>query len=99
VVPIDIRKFDESLETIRNTIRSGAWEKNLEALKEARRRVLEEYHLFAVLEKLISEAHDQTRSDRGTLIRSRKAARNQSLVQLVSHGLQVVRTRLWHSLH
>lgn len=99
LIPIDIRRFDESLEIIQRTIRDRTWEKNFNAVQEARRRVIEEYHLFAVLEKLITERHDPSRADRGALIRSRRAARNQSLVHLVSHGLQVVRTRLWHSFH
>jgi len=99
LIPIDIRKFEESLEIIQGTIRDRTWEKNLSAVQEARRRVIEDYHLFAVLEKLITERHDPSLTDSGGLIRSRRAARNQSLVHMVSHGLQVVRTRLWHSLH
>lgn len=99
VVPIDIRDFDGSVEVIRKAIRDRHWEKNYAAVQEARRRVIEEYHLFAVVERMILERHDPTRKDRGALVRSRKAARDQNLLTFVSHGLQFVRTRLWHTFH
>ncbi|MFO0975584.1 MAG: glycosyltransferase family 10 [Planctomycetaceae bacterium] len=99
VVPIDIRDFDGSVETIRKAIKDKHWEKNFAAVQEARRRVLEDYHLFAVVERMILERHDPARTDRGALVRSRKAARNQNVFTFVSHGLQFVRTRLWHTFH
>lgn len=99
VVPIDIRNYDEALDTIRRTIRDQLWEKNLSAIQEARRRVLEEYHLFAVVERMIAKRHDALRTDRGQVIHSRRAARNQSFRSMLAHGLQVMRTRLRHSFH
>jgi hypothetical protein len=92
VVPIDIRDFDASVETIRQTIRENTWEKRLGLLQEARRRVLEEYHLFAVVEKIIRE-HHQTGGTRGGLLRSRRAARHQNTWTAVSHGLELAHVR------
>lgn len=99
VVPIDIFRFEESLEIIQKTIQDRLWEKNLSAIQESRRLVLENYHLFALAERMITERFNPSRADRGSLIRSRRAARNQSLVSFVAHGIQVVKTRLWYSLH
>lgn len=96
LIPVDIRQEDEAMETIARALRDNEWEHRLPAIQEARRLCLEQYHLFAVLERLITERHDPNRKDSGALIRSRKAARNQSLGKMMSHGLEVVRNRLWH---
>lgn len=55
-IPIDIRDPVAAARVIREAIREDAWTKRLPAIEEARRRVLEEQHLFAVLCRLISDS-------------------------------------------
>lgn len=56
-VPIDIFRYRESRETIERTLRDRAYGKRLPAIREAKRRVMEEYNTFAVLSRLIEERH------------------------------------------
>jgi hypothetical protein len=71
-VPIDLRDFEGSRETIRRVIQNEEYEKRLPAIREARRMVLEEYNLFAVLAREIERLH-QTLEIKPTIIFSRKA--------------------------
>ncbi len=52
-IPIDIRDFDRARATIRSAIEANEYEKRLDAIIEARRLVLREYNLFAVLSREI----------------------------------------------
>jgi Glycosyltransferase family 10 (fucosyltransferase) C-term len=52
-VPIDIRNVEQVRETIERAIRDHEYEKRLPSIMEARRRVLEQYNLFAVLAREI----------------------------------------------
>ena len=52
-VPIDIADFDGALATIRAALAPEAYAKRLPAIAEARRRVLDEYNFFAVIERII----------------------------------------------
>ena len=57
IVPIDINDFEGSLDTIRKTIfTEGEYERRLNAVKEARRLVMEEYNLPAMLNRIITAA-------------------------------------------
>ena len=71
-MPIDIFREEESIEIIRKFIRDDEYPSRLPALIEARRRVLEEYNLFAVISGIIKERH-QTGKAAKTVIRSRRA--------------------------
>lgn len=53
-IPIDIRKPDTAIDTIRSAIRNNEYESRLADIKEARRRVLEEHNLYAMLARTIS---------------------------------------------
>jgi hypothetical protein len=79
-IPIDIFDFEGSLHIIRQAIDQGAYEKRLEAIKEARRRVLEEHNLFALLSRTIEaqSGNDPAKASRGGVIMSRRALRNSS---------------------
>ncbi|MEJ2472089.1 MAG: glycosyltransferase family 10 [Desulfuromonadales bacterium] len=61
VIPIDIHDFSASLQKIRSVIyQPGEYERRLEAVLEARRRVMYEYNLPAMLDRIITTAghHD-----------------------------------------
>jgi hypothetical protein len=53
-IPIDITDFPKALEIIRSTLANNEYQDRLPYVIEARRRVLEEYNLFAVLDREIS---------------------------------------------
>ncbi len=57
-IPIDIADFSKSLDIIRSTIANNEYRDRLPYLIEARRRVLDELNLFAVLNREIS-LHDK----------------------------------------
>lgn len=57
VVPIDIFDFDGSVETIRRVVADNEHARRLPHILEARRRVLEEHNLFAVIARFVSERH------------------------------------------
>jgi hypothetical protein len=53
-IPIDINDFPKTLSIIRSTINNNEYQDRLPYVIEARRRVLEEHNLFAVLDREIS---------------------------------------------
>ncbi|MEG9862040.1 MAG: glycosyltransferase family 10 [Parvularculales bacterium] len=61
-IPIDITDFNGTLSTIRQVIDNNGYEKRLPAILEARRRLLEEQNLFAMLAKIITKRHDNQAS-------------------------------------
>jgi len=82
-IPIDIFDFEGSINTIRRAIRANEYEKRLPYIKEARRRVLEEHNLFALLSREIEKRHDPASegasvSYAGIELYSRRALRNRS---------------------
>jgi len=54
-IPIDINDFKKTVDTIKNTLANKEYKDRLPYIIEARRRVLEEYNLFAVLDREISK--------------------------------------------
>ena len=82
-IPIDIFDFEGSINTIRRAIRANEYEKRLPYIKEARRRVLEEHNLFALLSREIEKRHDPAgegaKLDGESIeLYSRRALRNRS---------------------
>ena len=55
---IDINDVDSAAETIRRAMRDGLWDKNITAILESRRRVLEDYNTIATIVRLVNERHD-----------------------------------------
>jgi len=53
-IPIDINDFDRTVEIIRSTLANNEYEDRLPYIIEARKRVLEEHNLFALLEREIT---------------------------------------------
>ena len=57
LIPIDIMDYEGSLETVRRTLAGGEYEKRLDLICEARRRVIDEHNLFAVIARFVKEHH------------------------------------------
>lgn len=75
-IRIDIRDSEAACDTIRRAIANHEYEKRVPALIEARRRVLYEYNLFAVLAREINRLHDgDAPIEPGAVIFSRRAMR------------------------
>jgi hypothetical protein len=87
-IPVDMKDPAGAARIIRQAIMDNEYEKRLPAIIEARRRVLFEHNLFAVLSREIEKRHrpDAQAGDQGVVIYSRHALRKKSL----SHGLQIV---------
>lgn len=83
-IPIDMRDPTGAARIIRQAIRNNEYEKRLPAIMEARRRVLFEHNLFALLSREIAKRHDPAaRPVPGSVLYSRHALRKKSL----THGL------------
>ena len=76
-IPVNIFKQEESIENIRKFIHDDEYPSRLPALIEARRRVLEEYNIFAVISGIIKE-HHQWGNAANTVLRSRRAVLTRS---------------------
>jgi hypothetical protein len=60
-IPIDIRDVGGAERIIRDAIAAGEYERRLPAIREARRRVLYEHNLFAVISGIVRERSVTTR--------------------------------------
>lgn len=91
VIPIDISDFDSSLKTIRRILTTeGEYDRRLEAVKEARRRVIEEYNLPAVLSQIIEHAEPPPLNVEKGKIYSRRIMR-------IRHPAEFVRFAIWRT--
>lgn len=82
---IDIADADASVETIRRAIRDKLYEKNLGAILESRRRVLEDYAPIAQICRLVNKlnAEDEVTKE-GEVIASRHLLRGRSIFNGIS---------------
>ncbi len=85
-IPIDIDEPGAAADTIRQAIRDDWYSERLSAVQEARRLVLEDYNLFSVIERLITERH-QTNTQTGGRLHTRHQMR-------FRHPLQSIPTAL-----
>lgn len=77
-IPINIHDFEGSLKIILRAIEDGEYEKRIESIKQARRLVIEEYHTFAVVSKIVEGRHrPNAEIHRGIQIRGKHALRQQ----------------------
>lgn len=96
-IPIDIRDTRSTLEIIRKALAGNEYEKRLPAIREARRRVLFEYNLFAVLAREILLRPNTTMPViPGTRILSRRAMRASSPAVAMRDLAGKLRGRLKH---
>lgn len=99
-IPIDITRYDESLERIKAAIANDEYTRRLPAIREARRLVLEEYSTFPNVSNLIAARHPaQTfEPENGAKILSRHALRAKGLRQSVGYALEKVSVQIRHAL-
>jgi hypothetical protein len=62
-IPIDCKNYARTIDIIKSTIKNNEYKDRLPYIIEARRRVLEEHNLFAVLERYISHASKNTSAE------------------------------------
>lgn len=75
-IPIDIFDFDRSRDLIAGALERDEFERRRPYIEEARRRVLEEHNLFALLAREIEARHDAPAGPPGGVMLSRRASRN-----------------------
>jgi len=96
-IPIDMDDPDGAVRIARKAIVDGEYEKRLPAIQEARRRVLYEHNLFAVLSREIEKRHDPSRPvDPSAVICSRHEVRKQSPFNWVNDMAGKTRAKLKH---
>ncbi|MEZ6066347.1 MAG: hypothetical protein R3B90_11720 [Planctomycetaceae bacterium] len=79
-IAIDISDPQGAARIIRDAIAGNEYERRLPKILAARRQVLEEYNLFAVLTRLIEQRHDpRLRPELGAMIHSRHVCRSRTL--------------------
>ena len=94
-IPIDIDDFDGALATIREALATNQYDKRLPAIIEARRRVLDEHNLFALLHRIIRERDPGPGGEGpGTTLYSRHALRSHRPLAGLRMMLDKARVRL-----
>jgi hypothetical protein len=103
-VPIDIKNPEAAVALLRQAMAEGWYEQRLPLIEEARRRVLEEYHLFAVIEGIVAAAPvisgtmdsvaEKIINTKTMTIYSRHALRRRSLFLAIYHGFEKLHIRL-----
>ncbi|MDX9700381.1 MAG: glycosyltransferase [Rhodocyclaceae bacterium] len=102
-IAIDIRDPEGAARIIREAMARDAWAERLPLIEEARRRVLEEHHLFAVIARLIARAEAGTPAAAPSAHRllSRHAWRKAHPLGALAHMAEklYVRTRSLRRVH
>ncbi len=99
LISIDIGDVDGAVETIRRAIRDNEYERRLPHLVEARRRVIEQYNLFAVLSTLIEQHHYSGRANnRSEAVESRRVSNKRGLLTASHYFFEKTRNRLYHRI-
>lgn len=87
VVPIDIYDFHGSLATVRKILTTeGEYERRLEAVTEARRRVIEEYNLPAMLSRIIEDSESVLANTGKEVIYSKRRIRRHHPLEIVRYN-------------
>jgi glycosyl transferase family 10 (putative fucosyltransferase) len=93
-IPIDIRNVEAALERIKRALADSEYERRLPYIVEARRRVLEEYNLFAALSREIEKRHDDSaRPEPNGVLLGRHAHRKKNLGNMIRYGYEKWRKR------
>lgn len=98
-IAIDIKHPEAAIRTIHEAIATDAYSARLEAIAEARRRVLEQHNLFAVVARAIEAREARTRPrTMGCAIRSRHLARGASPWAAIRYATEASYVRGCHLL-
>ncbi len=95
LIAIGLEDFEAGIETVLKAVAERAYEKRLGAIREARRRVLEEYSTFPMLARLIPRLHTAAGKPGagGGEILSRHAWRRSHPLRAMGYGIE----RVWLS--
>jgi hypothetical protein len=95
---IDIADVDAAAEMIRRAMRDRLYEKNLNAILESRRRVVEEYAPIAQIARFVNQRHQPSDAPAtaGETIASRHKLIRRSWINGMSYGIEKVRVSLRH---
>lgn len=101
-IKIDPYKTDESIDKIKSIITNNEYEKRMSAISEARRRVIEEYNVFAVIAKIIQSnitgnLDNSTEEVDNEIIKSRRSARDASFTTCIGYYLERYSIKFKHS--
>jgi hypothetical protein len=98
-IPIDINDVEGASEIIKRAIRDKEYEKRLLYILEARRRILEQYNIFAVLTREIESRMNASESlPTGGLLLSRRLLRKRYPVIAIQDFYEKCRSRVLHAL-
>ena len=87
IILIDIFDIENSLKRIKEVISTpGEYERRLPAIKEARRRVIEEYNLLAMIDKIVRDNSNSIKSEisSSNKIYGRRRMRTKNLSDLLN---------------
>jgi len=96
IIVLDIRNPQEAINKIRS-LTAEEYFKRRPAVLEAKRRVLHEYNLFSVIDKIVTSAHVEEKHDKEiAILKSRRSMIKRSLKSSLKHLYQKTRLRLIH---
>lgn len=96
-IRIDLADLDASADIIQRAIRDKLWEKNLPAILESRRRVLEEYGTIATIARLVNQRHNAQRLPSAVPVRIQSRRRlHTQLFPGLRYGLEKLYVRYRH---
>jgi hypothetical protein len=96
-IRLDPDQPEEAVCIIRDAIKNNEYEKRLPALMEARRRVMEEYNLFAMARKIIEGKPQTISSGSAALLFSHRAILKSNGWVLLKFLYQKMKSRFMHS--
>lgn len=84
-VQIDITDPERAIATIKKILATeGEYERRLEAVKASREKVMHEYNLLALLDRIIRDSQPDPNAQKGGIIYNRRQMRSRSLADLAT---------------
>ena len=98
-IPININNYERSRDIIRSHLANNEYEDRLPYIKEARRRVLEEQNLFAIINRSICSQEEQiTTNTMGRVIRNRSTMRLKNPLAGLRSLVEKAYTKTYHRI-
>jgi len=97
-IPIDIDDIEATRRIITDAINNNEYEKRLPYISEARRRVLDEYNIFAIISREINKLHKPViKPSKPFILRSRRALRKKyphvAIIDMANKIINKIRTK------